>query len=370
MRKITTMNSPVDINPAIEMNYPIEINPTTSSRIHEMDFENIGFGKIYADHMFVADYSNGKWKDCRVIPFDKMPLSPATSAIHYGQSIFEGLKAFKAADGKAQIFRPDRNAARLNKSAKRMAMPELPEEIFMNGLRSLINIDMDWIPTVTGSSLYIRPFMFATDEFIGVKPADNFRFMIITCPVGPYYIKPVKVLVADHYVRAVIGGVGEAKAAGNYAATMLAVNEARAQGYDQVLWMNANNFEYIQEVGTMNIFFVIGDTVLTPELDGSILDGVTRSSVITLLEDMNIKHEIRPVAVSEIYEAYQQGLLKEVFGTGTAATIAHVSDLGYKDTNMTLPPIEQRHIGNAIKQRLVDIKTSRVEDKFNWVYKV
>jgi len=241
----------------INSTYPINIEKTTESRIGEMDFEDIGFGKVYSDHMLVADYYDGKWNDCRIVPYGYMPMSPAISAIHYGQSIFEGMKAYKDSSGSPQIFRPYKNVERMNISARRMAMPEIPEEIFMNGLRELVNVDKDWIPTVSGSSLYVRPFMFSTDEFIGVKPADNFRFAIITCPVGPYYPKPVKGLVADKDVRAFKGGVGSAKAAGNYAATMLPVKEARELGYDQILWMDASNFKNIQEVGTMNIFFKI-----------------------------------------------------------------------------------------------------------------
>ena len=352
------------------MKHPIQIHKTTASRIDELDFNDIGFGKVYSDHMFIADYENGEWGDCRILPYGHISLSPATSAIHYGQSIFEGMKAFKSPTGQPQLFRPDKNITRLNISAKRMAMPELPAEIFWGGINEIIQIDHRWIPTNSGSSLYIRPYMFATDEFIGVKPAEHFRFMIITCPVGPYYPKPVKVKVADHYVRAVKGGVGEAKAAGNYAATMLAVQEARDSGYDQILWMDALNFQHIQEVGTMNIFFQIGDTIVTPDLDGAILDGVTRDSVITLLKDMNVPLEIRKVNIQEIRDAYQAGNLKDVFGTGTAATIAHVSDLGYKDENMALPAIEERTLSLELKRQLEAIKTSKMDDRFGWIKQI
>ncbi len=352
------------------MNYPISIEKVSYSRVHEVDFDNLLFGHSYGDHMFIADYYDGDWRDCRIVPYGDISLSPATTFIHYGQSIFEGMKAYKAPDGTPQLFRPERNQERLNISARRMAMPDLPKEIFMEGLNKLIELDHAWIPTKEHCSLYVRPFMFATDDYIGIKPTQNFRFMIITSPAGAYYSKPVRVKVADKYVRAFSGGTGFAKAAGNYAATFLPMKEAREQGYDQVLWLDGRDFKYVQEIGTMNIFFIMDDTIVTPKVNDSLLDGITRDSVIQLLKHLGAKVEERELTIDEIVTAYREGKLEGSFGTGTAATIAPVATYNYKGEDLDLPELSQDSIIYKVKSELEAIKTSKTEDPFGWVKKV
>ncbi len=333
------------------MNTTISIQQVSDSKISQIDFNNIPFGRHFSDHMFVADYYDGKWNDMRVVPFGKIPLHPSTTALHYGQAIFEGLKAFKTDQGVVQVFRPEKNARRLNITAERMAMPEIPEELFLEALQKLLHVDRQWVPTTNGASLYIRPYMFANDEYVGIKPADNFKFVIFSSPVGPYYPKPVKVLVADKYVRAFRGGVGNVKAAGNYAATLKAVKEANAKGFDQILWMDGVEFKYVHEIGTMNVFFVIDGKVITPTLDEeAILHGITRESVLHILREKNIPVEERRVSIEEIHQAYLEERLEDAFGTGTAATISHISDIGYLGDNMELPVVENRTISRSSKE--------------------
>lgn len=352
------------------MAYHIFIERVKASRISEVDFANIPFGKIFSDHMFIADYYNGDWRDTRIVPFGNMSLHPATFALHYGQAIFEGLKAYKSAEGTIQIFRPDKNWERLNKSASRMAMAEVPRELFFEALDTLIALDHRWIPDSNDSSLYIRPFMFATDEYVGIKPGDRFRFAIFTCPVSAYYSGPVKVLITDTFVRAVRGGVGYVKAAGNYAATLYPVKLARAEGYDQILWTDPFEFKWIQEIGTMNIFFQLGNKLVTPTLEeGTILEGVTRDSIIQLLRDHNIDVEERRISVDEILEHYHQGTLKDAFGTGTAATVAPIGLIGYKGKKYELPDHPNR-LCHKLKQELEDIKYARLEDRHNWLHRI
>jgi len=301
----------------------IPVTKSEKSRLQETPVQNAPFGKYFTDHMLEADYVNGAWTNVQIRPYQPLSIAPSNAAIHYGQSIFEGVKAYRHANGDAFIFRPLDNYRRFNVSARRMQMPDVPEEIFMEGMRLLIEIDKDWIPSFPDHSLYIRPFMFASDEVIGVKPSETYKFMIILSPTGPYYAAPMKINVEEHYVRAVPGGIGFAKAAGNYAAAMLATAEAKQKGYDQVLWMDALEHKYVQECGTMNVFFVIGDKVITPDLnEGTILAGVTRDSAIEMLREMGLHVEERALGIDEILDAYEKGELKEVFGTGTAATIS------------------------------------------------
>jgi branched-chain amino acid aminotransferase len=352
------------------MSFNISIERVKRSRISEIDFNNIQFGRNFSDHMFIADYYNGEWRDARIVPFGPMELHPATFALHYGQAIFEGLKAYKSADGNIRIFRPDKNWERLNKSAFRMAMAEVPRDLFFKALDMLVAIDHNWIPASEGSSLYIRPFMFATDEYVGIKPGDRFRLVIFTCPVSSYYSGPVKVLITDKFVRAVKGGVGMAKAAGNYAATMYPVKLARAEGYDQILWTDPFEFKWVQEIGTMNVFFQFNDILATPTLDeGTILDGVTRDSLIQLLHDRNIRVEERRVSVDEIIENYNKGTLKDAFGTGTAATVAPIGLFGHKGKKYEFPDHPGR-LCHDLKRELEDIKYSRVEDRYQWMHQV
>ena len=348
----------------------IKVQKVERSRIKQLDPSNIQFGKLYSDHMFVAHYENGEWKQPEIVPFENLSLSPATTFFHYGQAIFEGVKAYKDADGNALIFRPGDNGKRMNRSAERMAMPEVPEELFVEGIRALVELDKDWIPSAEGTSLYIRPFMIATDEFIGVKPAEKFTFMIITSPAGPYYAKPVSIYVQDQYVRAFPGGIGFTKAAGNYGACMYPTMKIREMGYDQILWTDGFEHKYVQEIGTMNVFFVIGDKVVTPEIGETILEGGSRDSVITLLREKGITVEERLISIDEVAEAYSKGQLKEAFGTGTAASIAPIAELTYREDHMKLRPVEEWEIANWLKQELGDIRYGRKEDTHGWISRV
>ncbi|HQW46134.1 MAG: branched-chain amino acid aminotransferase [Bacteroidetes bacterium] len=342
-----------------------------ASRANEVDATNIQFGKSYSDHMLVADYIDGVWQTPQIIPYGNISISPATTFIHYGQSIFEGVKAYKNIHGEVAIFRPKDNNKRFNISAERLAMPHVPEEIFVGGMKELVALDSDWVPNQDGCSLYIRPFMFAIDEFIGVKPAEKFRFMIITSPAGQYYNKPTKIYVQDKYVRAFPGGIGFTKAAGNYAACMLPMLEVKALGYDQNLWTDGIEHKYIHEIGTMNVFFVLGDKVVTPDLSGgTILAGVTRDSVIKLLKEKGITVEERPITIDEIREYYYKGELKEAFGTGTAAVIAPIAELYYDGQTLELPPVDEWQISNWVAKHIADIRYGKVEDTHHWMMKV
>lgn len=352
------------------MPYEIKTEKVKTSRLPEVDLNNIVFGRIFTDHMLVADYVDGEWQDVKIVPYGDLNLSPATTALHYGQAIFEGLKAYKGKDGSTYIFRPEENFTRMNKSAVRMAMPEIPEEIFLEGIKQLVSLDRDWIPTTNGGALYIRPVMFATDEYVGIKVAENFKFVVFCCPVNAYYSEPIKVKIEEYYVRAVEGGTGEAKCAGNYAASLYAVSKANKKGYKQMLWTDAKEHKYIEESGTMNVFFVIDDKIITPPLSGTILHGVTRDSVITLLRENEFKVEERKISIEEIVDAYRRGALQEAFGAGTAATIAHISAIGYRDEDLVLPPAEQFHTANWLLETLDKIKHAEIQDTHNWLVKI
>lgn len=331
----------------------ISIRKVEKSRISEIDPADIHFGINYSDHMLIAYYENGEWQQPEIMPFHNLSFSPATTFFHYGQAIFEGVKAYKDPQGNPIIFRPYDNWKRMNRSAERMAMPDVPEEIFIEGMRTLIYLDRDWVPVGGESSLYIRPFMLAIDEFIGVRPAEKFMFIIITSPAGPYYNHPVFIYVQDKFVRAFPGGIGFTKAAGNYGMSMYPTMQIKKMGYDQILWTDGFEHKYVQEIGTMNVFFVIGDKVLTPDItQDTILEGVTRDSVITLLREKGITVEERPINIDEIEEAHKNGQLKEAFGTGTAASIAPICALTYHDDKMLLPPVENWEIANWLKQEL------------------
>ncbi len=348
----------------------INITKVTNSRISSFDENNIQFGKIYSDHMLIADYENGTWSTPQIVPYENISMSPATTFIHYGQALFEGIKAYKNNDNAVSIFRPIENWKRFNISAARMAMPDVPQELFMEGMRQLIELDKSWVPNTHGCSLYIRPFMFATDEFIGVKPAEKFRFMIITSPAGAYYNQPIKIFVQNKYVRAFNGGIGFTKAAGNYGACMLPTVEIRKMGYDQILWTDGIEHKYVQEIGTMNVFFVLGNKVITPNLDGSILAGVTRMSIISILQEKGITIEERPLSIDEIETAYKNGELKEVFGAGTAAVIAPIAQLSYNNHEMILSDVATWEISNMIKKELSDIRHGVTEDTHHWMFHV
>lgn len=348
----------------------IAITKAERSKLQDLNLDNLPFGKYFTDHMLEADFENGEWKNAEIKPYQPLLLSPSTAALHYGQAIFEGIKAYKDKEGNAYIFRPHDNFKRFNISAERMQMPAVPEELFMEGMLQLVGLDKNWIPSKEDHSLYIRPFMFSSDELIGVRPSDNYKFLIIMSPSGPYYSAPMRIYVEEKYVRAVTGGVGFAKAAGNYGAAMYATAEAKKKGYDQVLWMDPFEHKYVQECGTMNVFFIIGNTAITPGLEqGTILGGVTRQSVITLLQELGLKVEERQLSIDEIIAAYKAGELKEVFGTGTAATISPIKELGYKDFSMKFD-VDSWKTAPAIKKWLTDIREGRAEDKLGWMQPV
>lgn len=350
------------------MKYPVKIQLVEKSKSDMVDFNDLPFGKTFSDHMFVADYIDGEWRNCQIMPYGNISFAPSLMAIHYGQSIFEGMKAnISTRTGEPVLFRGSKHAKRFNISSERLGMPEVPEELFLEAINTLLVLDKQWIPQSPGSALYIRPFIFATDESLGVRASSTYKFIVFTGPVGPYYPKPVRILVAEKYVRAFPGGVGFAKAAGNYAATLKPAELAKKDGFDQILWLDGMEFKYLQECGTMNIFVVIGDTVLTPPTTDSILDGVTRDSIIQLLKDMNIKIEVRPISIHELVTAAETGNLKEMFGTGTAAVVSHVADFSYLGKVYHLPAVEEQKISSMLKKTLTDIKENTIDEKYGWV---
>ncbi len=353
------------------MKFPIKIEKAAASRASTIKKEDIVFGKYYSDHMFIADYINGEWVNSRIIPYQNLSLNPATNALHYGQLIFEGLKAYKGINGEALLFRPDMNHKRMNISATRMGMPEIPQELFMSALHELIALDKKWIPGGDGYSLYIRPFMISTDEFIGIRPTERFSFIIITSPAQPYYSHPVRVMTFEKYVRAFPGGVGYAKAAGNYGSSMLPLREAIKAGYDQVLWLDGFEHKYAEEIGSMNIFFMIDDVLITPSLDqGTILDGVTRNSIIALARREGLQIEERKISIDEVIEANKNARLNDCFGVGTAASVVPISVIHYHNNDHILPPVEDRVWYKKLKHQLDGIKTGKIADEWQWVIPV
>ncbi|HEX3933753.1 MAG TPA: branched-chain amino acid aminotransferase [Puia sp.] len=348
----------------------IQVTKTAKSKIKEIDFNNLPFGKHFTDHMLEVDYVDGEWRKPVIRPFQSLSLSPALSAIHYGQSIFEGIKAYKDRDGHPFIFRPYDNYRRFNISAERMMMATVPEELFIEGMRRLVDLDRDWIPMKSDYSLYIRPFMFATDDTIGVHASEKYKFMILLSPTGPYYSAPMRIYVEDKFTRAARGGVGFAKAAGNYGGSMMATAVAKKRGFDQVLWMDAVEHKYVQEIGTMNVFFVIGNKVVTPDLEsGTILEGVTRDSALEVLRQEGYEVEERPVHIDDLVRAYQAGELKEVFGTGTAATISLIKELQYEDYTMKFDT-DSWKAAPAVKRILMDIREGSRADTHGWMFRV
>jgi len=351
---------------ALEVTYELK----TESTIGSVDFDHIQFGRVFADHMFMATYDGAQWIDCKIAPYGPLTLSPATSALHYGQSIFEGMKAFKAADGTPLLFRPFDNAARFNRSAQRMCMPEIPESLFVEALERLIWVDRQWIPTKEGSSLYIRPFMFATDDFLGVRPSSRYLFIAWCCPVVAYYSQPLKVKIEEKYARAAPGGVGFTKCAGNYGAAMLPTREAQEEGFDQVLWTDPVDHEFLEETGTTNCFVVAEDRLITPALTDTMLAGITRDSVISLARAQGLKVEERPIRVSELKAWHAAGSLQEMFITGTAATLVNIQGFGHQGKYYALEGIGSHSISSSILAGLDAIRTRQAADPFGWVHPV
>ncbi|WP_262247182.1 branched-chain amino acid aminotransferase [Parapedobacter soli] len=343
----------------------IRVEQTQQSRLSQVDFNDLKFGKILSDHMLVADYADGQWEEPSIVPYGNLSLSPATSAIHYGQSIFEGLKAYKFADGTVSVFRPDQNLNRFNKSASRLEMPEVPEELFIGGIKTLLDIDRAWIPQLEGSSLYIRPFMFATEAALGVHPSDSYKFIVITGPVGAYYNKPLRLKVETHFTRAAQGGVGFSKNAGNYALSLHPTRLAQEEGFDQLMWTDAIEHKYVEEAGTANLLFRVGDTIITPSSD-TILHGITRRTIIEIARHWGYQAEERKVSVQELIEGIENGSVTEAFAAGTAATLTPISEIGYEGKIYTLPDPEKREFSNKVLQYLNDLRYGHIADEFGW----
>ena len=343
----------------------IRVEPTQQSRLAQVDFNNLKFGQIMSDHMLVAEYDNGQWTDVSIVPYGDLTISPSISSLHYGQAIFEGIKGYKFADGTVSIFRPDENWKRFNKSAARLQMPAVPEEIFLGGLKKLLDIDRGWVPSKEGTSLYIRPFMFATESALGVHPSISYKFLIITCPVGAYYSKPISLKVETYYTRAAEGGVGFSKNAGNYALSLYPTQLANDEGYDQIMWSDANEHKYVEEAGTANLIFRIGDTIITPHGD-TILHGVTRRTIMTLAEKWGYKAEQRKVSVQELLDGIENGSVSEAFAAGTAATVTHIDRIGFEGKDYHLPPIEGRDFSNKVLSYLNQLRYGQIADEFGW----
>lgn len=352
----------------------IRIEKTTTPKEIPGEDNPLKFGTIFTDHMFLMNYDTGKgWHDARIVPYAPLSLEPSAMVFHYGQEMFEGLKAYKTKEDRTLLFRPNKNIERANRSNDRLCMPQIPEEDFLDAIKTIVKIDEAWIPKKEGTSLYIRPFVIAIDPYIGVRPSDSYLFIIILSPVGVYYpegLNPVKIWIEDEYVRAVTGGIGESKTGGNYVAAMKAQEKASEEGYSQVLWLDGTERKYIEEVGAMNIFFKIDGKVVTPQLNGSILSGVTRDSVIQLCRDWGISCEERKISIDEVYEAHQKGILEEVFGTGTAAVISPIGELRWADHHMKIHDGNIGPFSQRVYNTITGIQLGAIEDTHNWTIEV
>ena len=348
----------------------IKITKTNHSRLSETDFDHLIFGHTFADHMFVADYAGGEWKNFQVVPYGEIGLSPAISALHYGQAFFEGIKAYKFASGEVSIFRPDKNAKRFNKSAARLCMPELPEEIFIQSLAAVVDIDRDWVPARPNHALYIRPFMFATDPYLGVTPSKTYKYVVLTGPVGPYFSKTLRVKIETFFTRAAEGGMGYAKAAGNYGGAMLPARKAAEEGFDQLIWTDAKEHLYIEEMGAANVMFLLDGVLVTASTRDTILDGVTRDTVIALAKEWDIPVEERRVSIAEIIEGAKNGKLTDAFGAGTAATIASIGSIYYDGEEYFLSDPKQREFSQRVLKTLDAIRYGNAPDTHGWNYLV
>jgi len=354
----------------IEQSINIQVSSASESRISQVDWDNLPFGKVFSDHMLIMDYKDGEWQTPEIVPFGPISIHPATSALHYGQAIFEGMKANKSESGDVLIFRPDMNAKRFQESCERMSMPTISENLFVECVRKLVELDREWIPNKPGYSLYIRPFMFSTDEFVGIRPSEHYKFIIFSSPVGSYYNEPVNVLIEEHYTRAAEGGVGRAKVAGNYGASLYPARQGQLKGYHQLLWTDAKTHEFVEESGTMNIVFVIDGKIITPsEENDTILRGITKRSVLEVAQQWGFEIEERKISVKEVIEAVKNGSCTEAFGAGTAATIAHIHKIGFRGDDFILPAIETRTFSLRMSKYLSDLKSGVVEDEWGWLLK-
>lgn len=346
------------------------INPISKSRIDEIDFDNLAFGRSFADHMLVAEYANGAWQSVSIQPYGPLSYQPAMMSLHYGQAIFEGMKAYRSKNDEILVFRPEENFKRFNKSALRMCMPEVPKEIFLGGLKQLLELDKAWVPAKEGCSLYIRPFMFATDEYVGVSPSNSYKFIIFNCPVGSYYAKPLRVRVETKYIRAAKGGVGFSKNAGNYGGSLYPTQLANKDGYDQIIWTDAATHEFVEEAGTMNLMFVINGALVTAPTGDTILDGVTRKSVMQIAKDWGIQVEERQLSVKELVSGIKNGSVSEAFGAGTAAVIAPICTIGFEGKDYDLPERKESDFSAKVYKEINQIRLGEVEDTRNWIFKV
>ncbi|AXT20865.1 branched-chain amino acid aminotransferase [Flavobacteriaceae bacterium AU392] len=348
----------------------IKITKTKQSKLNDIDFNNIPFGQYTSDHMFVMDYADGQWSDFRIVPYQGFTIEPQSKALQYCQCIFEGMKATMGNDGIPKLLRPELNIERFNLSAERMCMPTIPDELFLQALKAIVATDINWIPSAEGSALYVRPTMFATENTLSVIPSSTYTFCIYTAPAQPYFSKPVKLVTEQKYIRAVPGGTGEAKTGGNYAGSLLASEQAKLKGFDQIIWLEGPDFKKIQEVGMMNLFFVINDTVITPKLTGAVLKGTTQRYFIDILNDKKIKLEVRDIFMDEIVDAYKNGNLKEAFGSGTAAVVSHISEITHNNTHMIFPNAGKEGIGNMLYNEISGLRSGRIEDTRNWLTSV
>jgi branched-chain amino acid aminotransferase len=346
----------------------IPVRKTSHTRISEVDFSQLEFGKYIADHMLVCDYANGEWKQPHIVPYANLSLSPSALALHYGQTVFEGMKAFRTYDGHINIFRMEKHYDRFVKSLQRMCMAVPPKEIFMDGLMQLIKVDEAWVPAQQGHALYLRPFVFASEARFGVKVSDEYRFVIFTGPVPALYTDPIKVKVETHYIRAARGGTGFAKCGGNYGASFLPTQNARLAGYDQVLWTDAKENKFIEESGMMNVMFVINNTLVTAPLSDSILDGVTRDSLLTLANDLGYKIEERAIAITELEQAFRSGTITEAFGAGTAAVVAPIKTININGIDFMLPEYDENKLMFTLKNKLEQIRLGIDADMHGWNY--
>jgi len=348
----------------------IQIHPISKSRIDEVDFNQLTFGRSFADHMLIAEYADGAWQSMTIQPYGPLSYQPAMMSIHYGQSIFEGMKGYRSSEGDVLVFRPQENFKRFNKSAVRMCLPEVKEEIFLGGLKKLLEIDNAWVPEKEGCSLYIRPFMFATDEYVGVSPSTTYKFIIFNCPVGSYYSKPLKVRVETEYIRAAKGGVGFAKNAGNYGGSLFPTQKAMQAGYDQIIWTDAATHQYVEEAGTMNLMFMVGGSLVTAPTGDTILDGVTRKSVIQIAKDWGIDVQERQLSVKELVNGILDGSVTEAFGAGTAAVIAPIQTIGFDGVDYQLPDKKESDFSSKVFTEINQIRLGQIKDTRGWVWKV
>lgn len=355
------------------MKYEFPVTKVSSPKV-KPEAETLKFGESFTDHMFIMEYTSGKgWHDGRIVPYGPLELSPASTCLHYGQEMFEGLKAYKTKEGKIQLFRPDMNAKRTNTTNDRICIPQIDEELYVQAIKAIVKVDKDWIPEKEGTSLYVRPFIIGNSPMLGVKAASHYIFCIIMCPVGPYYangLSPTKIYVEEEYIRAVQGGTGYAKIGGNYAGALKAQEKAQEKGYDQVLWLDGIERKYVEEIGTSNAFFVIEDEIITAPLAGTILPGITRNSVIELLKEWGLNITERKLTIEDVFNASEEGKLREVFATGTAAVISPVGEMSWVDKKIIVNNNEIGQISQKLYDTLYGIQTGLVEDNHGWIFEV